>query len=205
MYEYKLIALAAIGIPSLIAALWHGGIWEEHNPDKLGFKWGFFVSYSSLINNVLFFGFITLVGFDKREPSLLFFGLATLLASVAIAYFSILRMRWALVVSTIMSLNPLWMIINIFYLKNRWPEFCAESSTQRVMPAAERLKLLPRDIRAAFFVAIAWIVCVLSFVFLLNPYGRYMRGDDMVHMFGVTFLPILIGFGLFFLYRKFVK
>ena len=38
MVEPRLILLAAIGIPSLILALWHGGICEMNNPDKLGFK-----------------------------------------------------------------------------------------------------------------------------------------------------------------------
>lgn len=205
MDEFSLIFLAAIGILSLILALWHGGAWERNNPGKLGFKWGYFVIYNTLINNIILFSFLTWAGIDEGEPGLLFFGVVALAVSVGIACFSILRQRWALVISTILSLNPLWMLVNIFYLKNRWPEFRTESSTEAEAPTAERLKSLPRDVRVALFAAVAWIVCVPSFVFLFQPYGRYMRDDDITHIFGVILLPVILGFGLFGLYRKFVK
>jgi len=150
-----------------------------------------------------------------------------LAASAGIAYASMLRQRWALIVSTILTLNPLWMFINFFYLKNRWQEFRAENERKAQTPlvessteagtasleslteagttAAGRLRSLPRDIRAALFVAIAWIVCVPSFVFLFQPYGSYITDDDRAHMLGVILLPVAIGFGLFFIYRKFVQ
>lgn len=53
MDEFRLLILAAIGVPSLILALWNGGKWEEKHPEKLGFKWGYFVIYNTLINNIL--------------------------------------------------------------------------------------------------------------------------------------------------------
>lgn len=205
MLEFRLILLAAIGIPSLVLALWHGGVWEKNNPDKLGFKWGYFVIYNTLINNILLFGFLTWAGVDDGDPELLLFGVVALVLSAGVAYFSIHRHRWALIVSTLLSLNPLWMFINIVYLRNRWSEFRAARSGESGGSISERLSSLARDLRIALFLAIAWIVCVPSFVFLFQPYGRYMRDDDIAHMFGVMLLPVIIGFGLFAFYRKFVR
>jgi hypothetical protein len=205
MDEIKLIILAAVSVPSLILALWHGSIWENRHPEKLGFKWGYFVIYNSLINNILLFGLFLWAGIVEGDIGLYLFGVAALAISAAIAYFSVQRSRWALILSTILSINLLWMFINIFYLKNRWSEFRSETSSAPNAPTVERLKALPRDMRVAIFTAIAWGVCVPSYVFLFEPYGSYMRDDDTLHMFGVIFLPILIGLGLFFIYRKFVR
>lgn len=205
MDAFNLILLVGIGILSLILASWQGGVWEKNNPDKLGFGWGYFVIYNTLIGNILLFGILTWVGIADGEPGLLLFGIVALAVSAAIGYFSILRQRWALIVSTILSFNPLWMLINIFYLKNRWPEFRTAGSTLSKPRSMERFKTLPRDVRVALFVAISWTVCVPSFVFLFQPYGRYMYDDDITHMLGVMLLPTVIGFILFFLYRKLIK
>mgnify|MGYP007079515434 CR=1 FL=1 len=205
MDELRFIILAAIGILSLILALWHGSIWENRHPEKLGFKWGYFVIYNSLINNILIFGFLLWAGIDEGDIGLFLFGVAALGTSAAIAYFSVQRSRWALILSTILSINLLWMFINIFYLKNRWSEFRSETSSAASAQTVERLKALPRDMRVAIFTAIAWGVCVPSYVFLFEPYGSYMRDDDTFHMLGVIFLPTLIGLGLFLIYRKFVR
>lgn len=205
MDEFRLLILVAIGVPSLILALWNGGKWEEKHPEKLGFKWGYFVIYNTLINNILLFGFLIWAGVDEEDIGLFIFGAAALAASFAVAYFSIQRHRWALVVSTLLSLNPLWMLINIFYLKNRWGEFQSEVQTVDGQTAKARLQTLPRDMRLALFAAVSWGVCVPSYVFLFKPYGRYMRDDDTLHMIGVIFIPIIIGLGLFSIYRKFIR
>ena len=107
--------------------------------------------------------------------------------------------------STILSLNPLWIIINIVYLKNKWPEFQAESSLGDKKPIEQKLKSLPKEMRLAIFASISWIVCVPSYAFLFEPYGQYMRDDDITHMIGVMLVPVIIGFGLFLIYRKFVR
>lgn len=205
MDDFRLLTFAAIGVPSLILALWYGGKWEEKNPAKLGFKWGYFVIYSTLINNILLFGFVIWIGIQKEEIGLFLFGLVAMAASLAVAYFSIQRHRWALVLSTLLSLNPIWMVINIFYLKNRWGEFQSEGLTSDGQTIKKRLQKLSRDMRLALFAAISWGVCVPSYVFLFKPYGRYMRDDDTFHMIGVIFIPIIVGVGLFSIYRKFVR
>lgn len=205
MDELRLLILVAIGVPSLILAIWHGGIWDAKSPEKLGFKWGYFVIYNTLINNVLLFGFLIFAGIDEESIGLFLFGMAALAVSFAVAYFSVQRQRWALILSTLLSLNPLWMLINIFYLKNRWGEFQSESSHLATQMTGERFQNLPRDMRLALFAAVSWGVCVPSYVFLFKPYGRYMREDDTLHMIGIIFIPIIVGLGLFFIYRKFIR
>ena len=76
MDEFRLLILAAIGVPSLILALWYGGKWEEKHPEKLGFKWGYFVIYNTLINNILLFGFLIWAGVDEEDIGLFIFGVA---------------------------------------------------------------------------------------------------------------------------------
>lgn len=201
----KLIILAAIFIPSFILASWQEGIWEEKHPEKLGFGWGYFVVYNTLIGNVLIFGLIVWAGISDENAGLFFIGVALLASSATIAYFSVKRYRWALILSTILSINPLWMFINIFYFKNRWSEFRSETSSVISPTKAERPEFLPRDMRVAIFSAVAWAVCVYLYVFLFEPYGSYMSGSKITHMLEVVFLPILVGFGLFFIYRKFVR
>jgi hypothetical protein len=205
MPESNLILLVAIAVPSLFLSLLHGSAWEKDNPEKLGFKWGYFVIYNTLIGNTIISGSFAWIGIDQAEAVLLFLGIVMLVISAGIAYFSIIRIRWALVVSTILSLNPLWMVINIFYLKNRWHEFKSESSKGDRGFSLEKFKALPRDVRIALFVAIVWVVCVPYFTFLFKPYGRYMRDDDLLHMFGVIVLPIVIWLALFHLFRRYVR
>lgn len=205
MNELYLSVLTFGTIFSLMAALWHGEVWEKKNPEKLGFRWGYFVIYNSLFNNILLFGFLALSGFFEKEHGFLIFGISGLAGSGALAYYSVLRKRPALIISTVFSFNPIWMAINIFYLRSRWPEFRAESSIEGSSLVFERLRLFPRDVRIALFLAVAWVVCVPSFVYLFEPYGRYMRDDDLTHMIGVIMIPIAVGLGLFFLFRIFVR
>lgn len=84
-------------------------------------------------------------------------------------------------------------------------EFQSEVQTVDGQTAKARLQTLPRDMRLALFAAVSWGVCVPSYVFLFKPYGRYMRDDDTLHMIGVIFIPIIIGLGLFSIYRKFIR
>lgn len=71
--------------------------------------------------------------------------------------------------------------------------------------AKKRLQKLPKAVRLALFLAVSWVACVPSYVFLFQPYGGYMRDDDMFHMFGVIVIPVIVGLGLFSIYRKFIR
>ncbi|MBT0958362.1 hypothetical protein IV417_13300 [Alphaproteobacteria bacterium KMM 3653] len=213
--------VAAVGIPSLILALWRGRVWGEKNPDKLGFKWGFFVIFNALITNILIFGSLAYTGIEDGSLGIFALGTTVVLLSSVIGYLSVQRNRWAILLSTIFSFNLAWIIINIFYLKGRWPEFLSEAHSRassaerenhmhsakdrRTALNIECIKRLPKDVRVAIFVVICWSACVLSYAFLAEPYGRYITIDDFAYMLEIIFIPAMVGLGLFFIYRRFVR
>lgn len=205
MEDSSIVSLIVVGFWSCVFAFWHGSIWEKNHPDKLGFKWGYFLIYSMLISGVCGSVYFTWIGIDEVEVGLLIMGIVLFVMSFGIAYFCFGRQRWALIILTLLSFNPIVILINLIYLKNRWSEFQSESSIEFNGPSMGNFKIMTRDVRIAIFIAIAWVFCVPSFVFLFRPYGSYMREADMSHMIGVVLLPAAMGLALFFIYRQFVK
>ena len=134
--------------------------------------------------------------------------------------------QWALVLTTLLSLNGAWIVINFFYLRNRWSEFEAERTErleasghtvngakgagmkiaiERGINAVERsIKKLSKSWRLAIFGAVAWVLAVAVFVFLFEPYGS-MRDDDMMHMLFVMFMPTSLVLGLYGIYEWLVR
>lgn len=209
--QLPIMILLVIAGSAMVIAFVHGGSWNEKNPKKLGFVWGFFTIYNVLIGNVLLI--LALLAYSIDEEDLGYFIVCSIALAVAllISYYAIKRRKWALVVSTLLSLNPLWILINIFYLKNRWIEFSEESFERRELlgggggSKSFSTKLIAKEIRLAIFAAIAWAVAVPIFVFVFGPYGNYMNDENFLHMLGSMIFPIVAGFALFFGYQKFVR
>lgn len=148
------------------------------------------------------------MGIDKGSVDLSLLGLGGFIISGTVAYDATKRGKWALVFSTLLSFNPLWMVINYIYLKNRWAEFTSEKLSRDDSKALENAGMslrISKDIRLALFLSVAWLLCVPLFVFIFKPYGSYMRGNDTEHMFGVMFFPVIVGLALFFSYKKWVS
>jgi len=92
---------------------------------QLPFTWGYFVRVRSFLLGfylLLAAIYLALTAEQSNAPgtSLLLF-----LAGVwgIPGFYAIKRKRWAWVVTTIVSLNPVWWIANTVYGKNRWDEF----------------------------------------------------------------------------------
>lgn len=213
-------ATAVIAVVSLIFALVQGGKWEQQNTGKLGFKWGYFFILSTLLGNGLLFLVLLFVTLDEgdEEAALFVAGILALLVTCAIK--ALQRRRWALVLTTLLSFNVLWIFINFFYLRNRWSEF-VEERRERLEAAGHSMgggnevgagvgvergiRKLSKSWRLAIFGAAAWVLGVAVFVFLFQPYGRYMRDDDMLHMLSVMFMPTVLALGLYWVYERYVR
>ena len=219
-------ATAVIAVVSLVFALVKGRGWKEENTSKLGFKWGYFFIISTLLANGLLFlaAFFVTVYEGNVEAALFWAGAVALLVISARKAFQ--RRRWALVLTTLLSLNGAWIVINLFYLRNRWSEFAAERAerleaaghtvnsvegagvtiaAKRSINAVERgIKKLSKSWRLAIFGAVAWVLVVGVFVFLFEPYGS-MRDDDMMHMLFVMFMPTSLVLGLYWTYERLVR
>jgi len=98
------------------------------NPNSRRFIWGFFMGISSIVTSILVFIMDLLqvsslgdgFGWDIQYiiVDIFFLGMGVL-----IGYLVINRNKIALVVLTVISINPIIWVINFFYLKNRWNEF----------------------------------------------------------------------------------
>lgn len=105
---------------------------------QLPFTWGYFVAVSSFLLGfylVLAAVYLALTAEQASAPgtSLLLF-----LAGVwgIPGFYAIKRKRWAWVVTTIVSLNPVWWIANTVYGKNRWDEFDTDDVKRPVSASA---------------------------------------------------------------------
>jgi hypothetical protein len=50
-----------------------------------------------------------------------------------------------------------------------------------------------RSIFSFLLVSSGWTLCVLSFIWIVQPYGRYMRHEDYVQIIGIIFgLPAFL-------------
>jgi hypothetical protein len=112
--------LCAIGIPLLVPFLLERRR-KRHGIGKLPYTWGYFVGCW-----LVFLGALTaavgLLGYAGKPgvgPS------ALVLSAVFYVpgWFVIRRHRWAWIVGSIVSLNPVWWLINHVYGRNRWDEF----------------------------------------------------------------------------------
>ena len=202
--EIEIAGLVAFGVAiiSLSIAFEKGAKWEKNNPDKLGFKWGYFFIFNTLLGHglllaslLLAFLFLGLGAIDEgRADELLIVG--TLFAAlIFISTKALKRRKWALVLLTLLSLNLLLIMINIIYLRNRCAEF---SEGQPQLP-----RFLKRW-RLAFFGSLVWILVIATFTILFQPYGR-MYGGDFLHMLSVMMFTLLLALALLWIYDKFVR
>jgi hypothetical protein len=214
-------ATAVITLVPLLIALALGKKWDDENKSlKLGFKWGYFFILFTLLGNglLLFVGGVLALYEGEFSVALFFAGTAALL--VISAANALQRRRWALVLTTLLSFNVLWIFINLFYLRNRWSELAAERAERleaaghtvnnvwgagMTIAVEQGIKKLSKSWRLAIFGGVAWVLAVAVFVFLFEPYGSYMRDDDMMHMLSVMFMPTSLALGLYWIYDRLIR
>jgi hypothetical protein len=97
--------------------------------NELPYTWGFFQGMNGLLMG-LYSLYWAVVALTTPEGSPISAGLFLMLAAIwcTAGYFVIKRRKWAWVVSTIASCNPVWWIANLIYGRNRWNEFDAVGS-----------------------------------------------------------------------------
>ena len=118
--------LALVTLPAALAAFVLEGRRKNAASSKdLPYTWGFYIGVNGLLCGIysLFMAFYMSIQGTKNASStaIVLLGLAAVWGPAG--YFAIKRRKWAWVVSTIASCNPVWWIANSVYGHNRWDEF----------------------------------------------------------------------------------
>lgn len=117
-----------------------GREWRSKNPTKLGFAWGYF----SILNSALTATFVLFVGgvqsAEKGTLGISLVAMLMLLATWRLFVWAYSRRLFALVALTVLSLNPLIIVPNIYYLWHRRHEFAREAAERQ----ANSTNLRPR-------------------------------------------------------------
>jgi NADPH:quinone reductase-like Zn-dependent oxidoreductase len=114
-----LIAVELIGIPlgvlilPIIAAFVLNRRFKRRNPEKRGYRWGYYFSILSFIHALVLGLFL-----ECGATGVIVCGLIYAL----LAWFFAQRHHWAWIALTILSFNPIAWIINAIYLWRRWGE-----------------------------------------------------------------------------------
>lgn len=92
-------------------------------PGTLPYRWGLFQGYSAMTFGALMlcFGFLAMLEDSDGGGAVALIGIGALYA--APGYYVTQRFRWAWVLISVLSLNPVSWIINWIYGRNRWNEF----------------------------------------------------------------------------------
>lgn len=114
-----LVAFQLIAVPlgvlilPVIAAFALNRRFKRRNPDKRGFRWGFYFSIMAFIAGLGLGVFL-----ECGPGGVIICGIIY----AVLAWFFAQRRRWAWVALTILSFNPIAWIINAIYLRKRWAE-----------------------------------------------------------------------------------
>jgi len=121
-----LVALEILAIPvgvlivPIIAAFVLNRRFKRRHPEARGFRWGYYFSIMSFIAGLVIGLFL-----EAGSTGIMLCGLIYAL----LAWFFARRHRWAWIVLTILSFNPIAWIINVIYLWKRWGEEPAATAT----------------------------------------------------------------------------
>lgn len=196
-------ALAILfALASVPAAFMLNGWQREKHPELSSYKWGYYCGCTGTFSYSVFaiFQFLDALGsYGSHSKMLFLFSLAFAVASI-VHVGIIKRNKWAFVLGTVLSLNPLLWVINGIYIKNRWSEL---KDLPRMFGG--HLKNISFVGRAIIFGSAFWAFAVLAFVFLFEPYGGHMSGNDLFHVLKIILFPPLLAFVGRLLFVKVIK
>jgi NADPH:quinone reductase-like Zn-dependent oxidoreductase len=120
------VAFGLIGVPlavlilPIFAAISLNRRFQQRNPDKRGYRWGYYFSIVSVVAGLVL-GFFLECG----TTGVIVCGLIY----AVLAWFFAHRQHWAWIALTILSFNPIVWIINSIYLWKRWTEDARVTAT----------------------------------------------------------------------------
>ncbi len=105
--------IAMVLIAPVVLALVLNRRFQRNNPEKRGFRWGYYFSILSILGGLA-------LGLALDAGPTAVYGIGAIYA--LLAWFFAQRHHWAWIALTLLSFNPLAWIINFIYLWRRWAE-----------------------------------------------------------------------------------
>ena len=106
-------AIVLIGLPAYFAKLLNERMLIEF-PERQSFVWGYFIVNMTVLIGL---GVISFGIFEYRLVTIVW-GVVTCVFGIFL-YF---RNRWVWLAFSVLQLNPIILVINVIYVKNRWVE-----------------------------------------------------------------------------------
>ncbi len=133
MAEYLILHLIA-AVPALLLAFWRDKKLHQRKSDAMGFRWGYFTGFRILIVGIILLPLLAIArasGDLAADETLGCLFLVVVFLIVPGVFIS-LRHRWAWVMYTACSMNPVLWIINGSYIKHRWKEIRDDRASGQV-------------------------------------------------------------------------
>jgi hypothetical protein len=106
------LILTVIGLPIMLALVLNRRFQHLH-PTKRPYRWGYYFSVQSFFSGIG-------IGLQFKSGPIIVCGCAAIYG--VLGWFFAQRRRWAWIILTALSLNPIAWIVNPFYLRKRWNE-----------------------------------------------------------------------------------
>lgn len=173
---------------------------HDKHPQLKSYIWGYFFGLVSVLAAASLITLIPFVLFFEEQSlvDLRLFQIVIVLLIAIPNFFILKRHRWAWIVATLVTCNPVFWVINGIYVKNRWIEMGGTPRGESKL-VFDRSKLTHRAILAGLCF---WVILVVSFIFLFEPYGDTVDSREIWRTIKAITIPPAILFGGYFLYIK---
>lgn len=211
------LGIVAIAVP---ISFWLDKKLHEDTPSVLPYKWGFYIG----VMGVITYGILAILAAAEGGGGIIFaffFGLC------AYSFYCIIkREKWAWFVGTALTLNPAMWFINYSYAKKRIDEL----KIRKFRPLDDDVSLkknkeeenvynnkectdtlvaksrteIRKEYRILISGAVIWILLVVAYVNIFDPYFGYGEDRAISHMLKVIAFPPGLVWVCYLLYSKFI-
>lgn len=177
LFLFKIYFLL-VEIVSIPLAFYLEGKRKKTLPQAQPYKWGFFIGCTGLaFAPVAMFSLYHVIFLGIRDLAFLVVGFLWPACMSLFGAYTIKRRRWAWVLGTILSLNPILWGINGFYLRNRWAEFRIEAGANLRSPSQVSVRDLLNRLNGWQRIGVVLSVLWVFFVCGYSVY-EYVRGGS---------------------------
>lgn len=187
---------------SVPAALTMNDSLHKKIPSLKSFAWGYYVAIMGALSGAAG----TLMSFSNASQayggSSDNFALGMFSLTIAVVHtLMIRRSKWAWVAGIILQLNPILWIVNGIYLKNRWSEMSGPSID------LTKIKLSQQSLGNRTLIAgsIFWLLVVLTFIFIFEPYGSHISDSEMWQTIKIIIFPPVVTLIGHLIYKNIIR